>query len=82
MWYIPFCISLFVYSLVQKNDGVIDFDEVKIVMKSVGLYPSNVYLLCPFILSILSSIQQKIRDIIQAVDLDKDGVINFQEVCI
>ncbi|KAK2958048.1 hypothetical protein BLNAU_6974 [Blattamonas nauphoetae] len=46
-----------------KNDGVIDFDEVKIVMKSVGLYPSN----------------QKIRDIIKRVDLDKDGVINFKE---
>ena len=28
--------------LLKKNDGVIDFDEVKIVMKSVGLYPNNV----------------------------------------
>lgn len=46
-----------------KNDGVIDFDEVKIIMKSVQLYPSN----------------QKIRDIIAKVDLDKDGVINFKE---
>ncbi|KAA6402390.1 MAG: hypothetical protein EZS28_002091 [Streblomastix strix] len=46
-----------------KNDGVIDFDEIKTVMKSVQLYPSN----------------QKIKEIIKRVDLDRDGVINFKE---
>ncbi|KAH7825315.1 putative Calmodulin [Monocercomonoides exilis] len=46
-----------------KSDGVIDFDEIKIALKSVGLYPSN----------------QKIKDIIKRVDLDRDGVVNFEE---
>ncbi|KAK2954752.1 hypothetical protein BLNAU_10237 [Blattamonas nauphoetae] len=46
-----------------KNDGVIDFDEVKMILKSVQFYPSI----------------QTIKDMIKRVDKDRDGVISFHE---